>query len=184
MDIQPPVACYLRAFTLIELIVVLAMVSIVLSVGVPGIHHLAVNSRITTAVNSMARHLHYARSEAIMRNIPVVLCPSRQGIRCDNSYHWENGFILFADRNGDRKRSDGEKILRHFDPGGGQTSIFTSTGRKKLTYQASGMAPGSTATITICDPSSPDRSRAIIVSNPGRPRLSNTRADGSPLNCI
>jgi len=184
MDIQPQVARNSRAFTLIELIIVLAMITVVMSVGVPGIQHLAVNSRITSAVNSMVRHLPYARSEAIMRTQPVVLCPSLQGSDCDNSYHWESGFILFADNNRDRKRSEGERILRHFNPGSGQISILTSTGRKKLTYQASGMAPGSTATITICDPGSPENSKAIIVSNPGRPRLSNTRADGSPLKCI
>jgi len=184
MDIQTPGAHQSRAFTLIELIIVLAMISIVLSVGVPGIQSLSGNSRITSAVNSMVRHLHYARSEAVKRGLPVILCPSVEGSDCDDSFYWENGFILFADRDRNRQRSEDEQVLRHFDPGDGDTRIFTSVGRKKLTYRASGAAPGSTATITVCDPSGLGRSKAIIVSNPGRPRLSDTRPDGSPLECI
>lgn len=184
MDIQFPSALHSRAFTLIELIIVLAVISIVLSVGIPGIGSLAGNSRITSAVNSMVRHLHYARSEAVKLGIPVVLCPSLGGTDCDDSFHWENGFILFADHDGDRNPGSGEKVLRHYDVGKNHTRILTSAGRKKITYQASGMSPGSTATITVCDPNGRVPPKAVILSNPGRPRLSNTRADGSPLECI
>lgn len=184
MDIPSPSTSRSRAFTLIELIFVLAMISIILSIGVPGIISLAGNSRITSAVNSMVRHLHYARSEAVRHGTPVVLCPSLAGVACDDSFHWEQGFILFADNNGDRRPSGGEKILRHSHTGGGPTRILTSAGRKKITYQPSGMAPGSTATFTVCDPAGRATPKAVILSNPGRPRLSDTRADGSPLDCI
>jgi type IV fimbrial biogenesis protein FimT len=184
MDVQPPGARHSRAFTLIELIVVLTMISIVLAIGIPGISSLAGSSRITSGVNSMVRHLHYARSEAVNRGIPVTLCPSLAGKNCDDSFRWEQGFILFADNDGDRKPSRGEKILRHFDPGVSPTRILTSAGRKKITYQPSGMAPGSTATITVCDPAGRSAPKAVILSNPGRPRLSDTRANGSPLDCI
>lgn len=179
---QPIGAQHARAFTLIELIVTLTIISTMLSIGIPGIIALASNSRITSAINNMVRHLHYARSEAVTRGVSVILCPSLQGDGCDDSFHWQQGFILFADSNGDRNLGSGEVVLRHVSPGLGETRIFTSPGRKKLTFQASGMAMGSTATITVCDSSG--RAKAIILSNPGRPRLADTRADGSPLVCI
>ncbi|MCB1751976.1 MAG: GspH/FimT family pseudopilin [Gammaproteobacteria bacterium] len=184
MDIQSPGSRLSRAFTLIELIIAMAIIAVVLSVGVPGITSLAGNGRITSAVNSVVRHLHYARSEAVRRSRPVVLCPSLAGTGCDDSFHWEQGFMLFADNNADRIPDDGDSILRHFRPDESRTRILTSPGRKKITYQASGMSPGSTATFTICDPDGRAAPKAVILSNPGRPRLSDFRADGSPLACI
>ena len=184
MDIQFPSALHSRAFTLIELIAVLAMVSIVLAIGVPGIRSLAGNSRITAIANNMLHQLHYARSEAVRQSTPVVLCPSQSGSSCDDSFHWENGFILFSDHNGDRNPDSGEQVLRHFAPGDRHTRILTSPGRKKIIYQASGMSPGSTATITVCDRDARISPKAVILANPGRPRLSDSRADGAPLECI
>lgn len=183
MDIYSPVSRCVKAFTLVELITALAMISIVLAIGVPGIGSLLDNSRITSTINNMVRHLHYARSEAVRHGLAVVLCPSSAGLSCDDSFHWEHGFIVFADRDGNREPNDGEKILRHARDSVANTLIFTSPGRKKITYQASGMAPGSTATFTVCTPDGKAKPKAIIVSNPGRPRLSDTRPDGSPLNC-
>ena len=184
MENPSPGTCRSQAFTLIELIIVLVMISIVLSIGVPGIISLAGNSRISSTVNSMVRHLHYARSEAVKRSMPVVLCPSLAGAGCDDSFHWEKGFILFADSDGDRDFGSGDKVLGHFQFGDGRTKILTSAGRKKITYQASGMSPGSTTTITVCDPVGRVAPKAVILSNPGRPRLSDTKADGTPLECI
>ena len=185
MDIRSPgVRGSSRAFTLIELIIVLAMTSIVLSIGVPGIGSLLGSSRITSAVNTMVHHLHYARSEAVRSGFSVILCPSVAGNACDDSFHWERGFILFIDKDGNRKPGGDEKVLRHANTGNSHTSIFTSVGRKKITYQASGMAPGSTATFTVCDPDNRVAPKAVILSNPGRPRLSDTQADGSPIKCI
>lgn len=184
MYILSPGSRHAKGMTLVELLTVLAMVSIVLSIGVPSISSLLDRSRITSTINNMVRHLHYARSEAVTSGLPVILCPSTTGVSCENSFHWEHGFIVFIDRDRDREPSNGEEVLRHTHPSSAGTMIFTSPGRKKITYQASGMAAGSTATFTVCNSSGKARPKAIIVSNPGRPRLADTRADGSPLNCI
>jgi hypothetical protein len=61
--------------------------------------------------------------------------------------------------------------------------ILTSKGRKHLVFKATGMSPGSTATITVCDRTGAVSPKAVILSNPGRARRSTTRADGSPLRC-
>ncbi len=168
--------------TLVELLTALALVIIVLSIGIPGYRKIVGNNRVTAAVNAVASHLHFARSEAVTGGVPVVLCPSVDGEHCDDTFYWHEGFMVFADQNGNRTAGEGQPLLRYFRSDTG-VSIRTSVGRKKLVYQPSGMSPGSTATITVCDRSKDIKPKAIIVSNAGRPRLSKKGADGKPLKC-
>lgn len=173
----------LRAFTLIELLTVVAMIGIVLAIGIPSAHHLSGNGRVTAAANALVHHLHYARSEAIRLVTAVVLCPSRDGSSCADAIEWQDGFILFADSNQNRVRDIGETLLKFKRLEDAGVRVYSSIGRKKLIYQATGMAPGSTATITVCDRHGYVAPKAVILSNPGRPRLSRTRANGSALEC-
>jgi len=184
MDIQLARAGrYIRAFTLIELITAIAIITILLSAGIPGLQSLSAKSSISAAISSMAAHLQLARSEAIKRASQVILCPSLDQEHCSDSFEWQKGFIIYADNNGNRKRDSNETLLRFHRPDNDRVRIFTSAGRKKLAYKPSGMAPGSTATITVCHRTRIAEPRAIILSNPGRPRFSKTRADGSSLEC-
>lgn len=172
----------LNAFTLVELMITLAVTVIVLSVAVPSYRILAAGN-ITTAINTMAAHLHLARSEAIKRGIQVILCPSTDGKTCLDEFEWQKGFMVYADVNENRRPDEKDLTLRFHQPDSRRIRILTSAGRKKLIYKPSGMSPGSTATITICDTTRYASPRAIIVSNTGRPRLSDTRPDGKNLRC-
>ena len=183
MDFQPA-GCprHQSAFTLVELMITLTVAIIVLSVAIPSYRTVAAGS-ITTAVNTMAAHLHLARSEAIKRGIQVILCPSTDGKTCLDGFEWQEGFMIYADVNENRKPDEKDRMLRFHQPDRRRIRILTSTGRKKLIYKPSGMSPGSTATITVCDTTGYTKPRAIIVSNTGRPRLSDTHPDGGPLRC-
>ena len=171
------------AFTLIELLIAFAMISIALAIGIPSAHHLSGSSRVSATANDLVHHLHYARSEAIRLVTSVVICPSRDGSGCDDVNEWHRGFMLFADSNQNRVRDQGELLLKFKRPEHKGVRVWSSVRRKKLIYRATGMAPGSTATITVCDRHGYAAPAAVIISNPGRPRLSRTRADGSALQC-
>ena len=171
------------ALTLVELVSTLTVGSILLAIGVPSVLTLTASSSLTTAANNMTLHLHLARSEAVKRGVPVILCPSTDGLNCQDSFEWQQGFILFADENRNRMPDESDPILRFQQPNRHRVSILTSVGRKRLTYRPDGRSPGSTATITLCDLSATIDPKAIILSNSGRPRLSTTRPDGGPLNC-
>ncbi|MCP3868652.1 MAG: prepilin-type N-terminal cleavage/methylation domain-containing protein [Gammaproteobacteria bacterium] len=183
MDIQNPVRLGRRhAFTLVEMMTTLSVACLLLTLSIPG-YRLLTNSRIVTTVNGLAAHLHLARSEAIKRGIQVILCPSSDGKTCLNSLEWQNGFMIYGDSNQNREPDQHEETLRYYQPDSTRIKITTSIGRKKLVYKPSGMSPGSTATITVCDKTRQSPPRAIIVSNTGRPRLAKTGADGKPLDC-
>ena len=68
-----------RGFTLIELMVVLAVAAVLLSVGVPSFFESTTRARLEGAVNELAIDLQYARSEAVRERAIVVLLVAANG---------------------------------------------------------------------------------------------------------
>ena len=58
-------------FTLLELLVTIAVLAIIATVGVPGFQQLLINSRLAAQNNELIAMLHFAKSEAIRRNATV-----------------------------------------------------------------------------------------------------------------
>lgn len=170
-------------FTAIEAIITTSIVCILLAFGIPSFKTITQNNRMAAARNSITTHLNLARSEAVKRNIGVILCPSQNGQGCGNSTIWSEGFILFADKNSSRQFEPGEQILRYIDKTYDSIRISTTTGRRKVVYNPLGFASGYNLTITFCDTNNQTDPKAVIVSNSGRTRLSSTKPDGSQLDC-
>ncbi len=63
-----------RGFTLVELMVTVAVLAIILSIAFPNMRELIVNGRITTQTNELISSLSLARSEAIKRGLDVSVC--------------------------------------------------------------------------------------------------------------
>lgn len=173
----------LGGLTLVELIITLAIASILLTLAIPNFRSLIRETAITTAVNLMVAHLHLARSESINRRERSTLCPSRDGKHCLDDYQWHHGFILFTDLNRNGAIDDDDPVLRIHQADNSGIQIITSTGRRQLGYRPDGTSPGINATISFCDTENIAQPRAIIISNTGRPRLSKKRGDGSKIVC-
>ncbi len=78
-----------NGFSLIELIVTLAIVAIVMMIGVPNFNSAIQNSRLTTTANELVTAFHLARSESVKRNQNVVVSAIN-----DN---WQDGYRVFVD---------------------------------------------------------------------------------------
>lgn len=61
-------------FTLIELMVTLAVAAVLLTVAVPGFRNLLARNELTTTANAWVGALSTARAEAVKRNQSVALC--------------------------------------------------------------------------------------------------------------
>ncbi len=169
-------------FTLIELFFVCAIAAIATAAAVPSFREYAFNARRAENVNGLLHALHAARGAAIKRGEAIVLCKSDSGTQCTpQAASWSAGWIVFANRDRDSPPTvDAEEpiLLRH--PGADGLSIRAN--RDALVYWPFSL--GGTATSFIfCDARGSPAARAIVVSQTGRPRVSERDASGRILQC-
>lgn len=69
-------------FTLIELMVTVAVLAIVMAVAIPNFTTLVNNNRLTAQANEMLAAIMLARTEAIKQNESMVFCHSVDGVNC------------------------------------------------------------------------------------------------------
>ena len=110
-------------YTLIELMSMLAVVSILVSVGLPMLNVFFDSNRMVSNTNDLVAGLNIARSEAIKQQSRVTLCQSSDNASCTGSGQWEDGWIVFQDPNGNATVDGGERILRLNAAVDGQVTI-------------------------------------------------------------
>ena len=64
-----------NGFTLTELLVAVALLGILISIGVPSLQRLIDQQRLDSAQDALERSIRFTRNEAIERNEPVVMMP-------------------------------------------------------------------------------------------------------------
>jgi len=89
-------------FTLIELMVTVAMVGILMAIAVPSFTAVINTNRLAAAANELTASLQQARMEAIRRNVQTVVCRSADGSTCASGTGPWTKWVTFVDLNGDR----------------------------------------------------------------------------------
>jgi len=172
-----------RGYTLPELVFTMAIAVGLLGWGVPAFRDIQLNAARTREVNQFIQAVYLARSEAIKRNGVVSLCPSLDGEWCAPSgTPWHRGWLIFVNRDRDSPavRDHGEDLLRVYatwDEGAVRAN------RATLSFRPFGQM-GVTATFTFCDQRGSKAARAVIISQTGRPRVSDRSASNTALVCI
>ena len=169
------------AFTLLDLLVTLAVGAIVLTLAVPTLTNTLHDARRTARVNTFVHSAHLARSEAIKRGVDTVICRSADASTCsDAPAAWSAGWIVFVNSDGrEPARRDPTEplILNYRTPGG-----TISANRAVFVYRPFGKR-ATNGTIVFCDHRGSSAARAVIISYTGRPRVSNKDPSGRPLRC-
>lgn len=138
-----------RGFTLLELLITVAILAIVLAIGVPSFKYIINSSRISSEVNAFVGSLQYARGEAIKRGQSVAVCASSDGATCSGSSNWVNGWLVFVDANSSTTQDTGEPVIlvqaayssgdsfsTSTAPSGGNNGMFVYNREGLLTYPA------------------------------------------------
>lgn len=174
-----------QGFTLLELIVTLAIAAVVIGVAAPSFSTMIQDNRLSSQSLDFVAALNLARSEAIKRRTQVTLCKSANGQGCTNAGNWGQGWIVFVESVAvNNARDVNEPILRVHDSLAGNNRLtgngnFTDT----IAYQPSGDTVGlGNGTLTLCDARNDDaKSPAIVINSTGRPRL--THVDQTAMTC-
>ena len=176
-----------RGFTVIELLVTLAILSVLLGLAAPSLRDLVMNASVTGQANDLMSALAVARSEAIKRGVRTGICTSTTGTSCTNS-NWHEGWMIFLDANADGNIDAGTTPIKSQAATDG-TNTLTSAGHatngggsRFIAYSPSGTLTGTLVTVnfTLCDNrtvtnvganAAANKGRRISISTTGRPRV-------------
>jgi len=131
-----------RGFTLIEGLVVLALAAILIGIAAPDVTHTLSERALAVQASQFMAALRFARSEAVKRGQPVVVCasdPAAPGLRCQpqGPADWRAGWIVYADPAGD-ERPEAAQRLRVQQPFARSGGIEGT--RSAMTFTAGGFS--------------------------------------------
>ena len=163
---------FLRSgFSLIELMVTIAIVSILLTLGIPSLSTVLRNITLTTQANNFVAAINLARSEAIRRNTAVTLSATASNI---TQHHWESGWQIWVDSNGNGTLDNGELLRLFPDMGSGTLVSNTSL----LRFSGNGFLDGRQQVTLVFSLQPPDcaaePARDIMITPAGRPSIQET----------
>ncbi|TDX97919.1 GspH/FimT family pseudopilin [Thiohalophilus thiocyanatoxydans] len=157
-----------KGLTLVELIVAMAIFSILAAIAVPSMDAFMRNNRLSSTTNDLATTLNLARSEAVKRGTPIKTCISNAAQdNCDTTTtNWENGWITFIDSDNDNNIDANETVLRlNASPKEGIT-VRNAQDNNTITFDRDGSA-SDTGSFVICGDSNNMVGRGINISLSG-----------------
>ena len=153
-----------NGFTLLEMLVTVAILAILVGVVAPSINTILVKNRVTGDINTLSAIAQQARFSAVNEQFDVILCPTTNYDTCVND--WANAKMIFIDENSNGSRDSSESLIASSDPLNTGNTINGISGAISFSEQGS---ISTSATITIC-PKSKDTSyaSALLLSLYGR----------------
>lgn len=170
-----------KGFTLIELMVTLALLGVLMVVAIPSFVAFQRSAELTSTTNSLVGILSSARGEAMKRSAPTMVMPA-------DGTNWAGGWIAFVDTNYDSAYNEGTDtvITRRAEAlpayltmtktgttGTGGTAYFvryngsgysvSSSGFADLTFEVQNTLASSSELLA--------QTRRIKVNTSGRPRV-------------
>ncbi len=149
-----------RGFTLVELMITLALAAILMSIGIPSFQSYMELNRLAAQSNQMVQSLNLARSEAGKRGGNIAVAPIVAG-------NWAQGWQVWVDTNTNNAVDAGEQILLTVAALTGGSTLVSS--RANYRYQRSGSVAANGSLILTA---SSGGVRTISISLTGRVSVS------------
>lgn len=140
----------MRGFTMLELLIVMAMMAILASLAAPSFDSSISRNEVQSVRDSLFNAMQYARSEAVKRKMPVGVCASNDQINCANDTNWHLGWVVFVDDNGNGTQAGADEAAIQAHYGEGNLTTPTVTGGIVL-FNRLGLATNP-QTISFWDP--------------------------------
>ena len=168
-------------YSLLELMMTLAVAAMILTLGLPSFSALKARNAQRVEINALFHAVHLARKGSIMRKQVVSLCPTADGVTCNPGRDWSGGFLVFenSDRDEPPELYDGEILLyRHL----ASPTVKIAANRRGFTLRATFLR-ATNGTLVVCDRADHVSPRALVISYTGRPRVAERTPGGAPYSC-
>jgi type IV fimbrial biogenesis protein FimT len=145
-----------RGFTLIEMMITIAIAGILAALAAPSFQGTLMNSRIAGESSALLADLAYARSQASLPTKGrVTVCVSTDGATCTGT-NWASGRIVFVDSGtvGTIGTVDGTDVILRVTPALSTNTLVSASfpNATFITYLGTGEVNGlgGTGTFTLC----------------------------------
>ena len=181
-------------FTIIELMVTIAVAAIVITIAIPSMSDFIVKMRVDNEISQLNRLVLTARNTAISTEQTVTFCPLGENNVCTNN--WDNELSVFIDLNGNGTYEPPatipaipappalpipyERILKVKSSTTAGDSI-TYLGQSRITFSPTGILASGASTFLYCPSSDKALARALVLSISGRTVLS-ADSDGDGID--
>ena len=171
-------------FTLLELLTSIAVVSLVMTMGVPSMTSVIRANRVVAETNDFIGTMRTARAEALNNVVQVTVCKSLDQATCDDTASWHDGWIVFVDNDEDEIRDMGgtpETLIRVHEALEGSNTLQSAAFANWIAFRPNGLAIGSAGnagTFSLCNEAGPYYGRDISMSRTGGSSVADN-ADGS-----
>jgi type IV fimbrial biogenesis protein FimT len=140
-------------FTLMELLITIAIAAIVMTLGIPSFRYVTNSNRIAGEVNGLLGDLQFARAEAIKEGQNVTVCVSALGASCDGTSTWQSGWMVYSNPTG-VTTPVATSILRIQSTFSGTDTFVAFPATSAITFNREGYAvgiPGAGTLISLHD---------------------------------
>jgi len=170
-----------EGYSLYELIITVAVVGTILSLGVPSFGSIVADNRLRTDVDALFHAVHLARKESVLRRRAVTLCPTLGDRDCLGGNDWSAGWMIFVnlDRDSPAALDPGEPVLQVHSVSKHHQVIAN---RRSFSFRSTELR-ATNGTIIFCDKAGRTEPRALVISYTGRPRVARNDRRGRPYNC-
>lgn len=147
----PSLARRIGGFTILELMITVAVLAIVVGIGIPSFQDLMRRNRLAEQTNSFVGALAIARSEAVKRGMLVTVCPANDPVdqaACGAAEDWaSNGLIIFTDGGAisivdgdgdDEDDQDNDVIIQRIRPGAPGITVRNEANMNLISYRGDG----------------------------------------------
>ncbi len=151
------------AFSLIELIIAITLISIISTIALPNLSTLLIKVRVDNKISELQRLLLITRSSAINKSGTVTMCPLNSSNTCQNL--WKKQISIFTDinNNGVYEPSTNDELLLVKEAINNDDTLHFSYTR--ISYQPTGLLNGIfNGTFKYCPKDHDELSRGIIIS--------------------
>lgn len=157
-----------KGFTFIELIISIAVLSILVVIAVPNFNSFITQMRVDNEISALYRLLLVTRNASINSGQRAIACPLNINAECTTKWHEE--ISVFIDVNNNNIFNAGDESIIKVKPAIKlNDQLIYGQGRNKIIYQPTGHLSGlSNGTFRYCPKMYPEKSRGIIISISGR----------------